>query len=95
MILNFTYGIDARSIHDPFLALVDKAMEIVSLATIPGRFLVDTIPACMFHGPLPNLYRSSTRSEIRSCVVPWCRFQTNGARMEKGCSNDRWAVSAC
>lgn len=48
MILNITYSIDSRSIHDPFLVMVDKAMEIVSMATIPGRFLVDTIPACVF-----------------------------------------------
>lgn len=46
MILNFTYGIDTKSIQDPFMVLVEKTMQIVSMATIPGMFLVDTIHAC-------------------------------------------------
>lgn len=55
MILKLTYGIDAKSAKDPFLVLVDEAMEIVSKATIPGRFLVDTIPACELRDYLTKL----------------------------------------
>lgn len=46
MILNFAYGIDAQSIQDPFMVMIQKGWDVMSAATNPGLFLVDTIPAC-------------------------------------------------
>lgn len=48
MILDFTYGIQAETVHNPFMKLVTKAMEIAAEVTNPGAYLVDTIPVCVY-----------------------------------------------
>ncbi|KAJ7467798.1 cytochrome P450 [Mycena galericulata] len=48
LILNVTYGINVLSSNDPYIDLAEKAMHGLSVASIPGAFLVDTIPALKY-----------------------------------------------
>ncbi|KAJ3569349.1 hypothetical protein NP233_g5109 [Leucocoprinus birnbaumii] len=50
-VLRITYGYEAQEFKDPFVQLADQATEQFSLATAPGGFLVDLIPA-LRHLPL-------------------------------------------
>lgn len=56
MILDFTYGIEAKTVENPFLKLIARTMEIAAEATNPGAYLVDTIPACMHLFALLDLF---------------------------------------
>ncbi|KAJ3884434.1 cytochrome P450, partial [Lentinula edodes] len=44
IILTTIYGIAIKSSDDPFVATAIKAMEVISLATSPGQFLVESLP---------------------------------------------------
>ena len=46
VILRISHGYEVREHNDPFVGLADQATEQFSLATAPGGFLVDLIPAC-------------------------------------------------
>ncbi|KAJ7658428.1 cytochrome P450 [Mycena rosella] len=48
LIMDVTYGIDIRSPGDPYTTLAEEAVHGVSIATLPGRFLVNTIPALKY-----------------------------------------------
>lgn len=55
-ILRITYGYEAQEFKDPFVQLADQATEQFSLATAPGGFLVDLIPACeLIHSSKPEV----------------------------------------
>jgi hypothetical protein len=43
--LRISYGYEVQEGSDPFVDLVDRATNQFSLATAPGKFLVDLIPA--------------------------------------------------
>lgn len=43
--MRITHGYEVKEINDPFVEMADKATEQFSLATAPGGFLVDLIPA--------------------------------------------------
>ncbi|KAF8665749.1 hypothetical protein AX16_000197 [Volvariella volvacea WC 439] len=45
IVLRISYGYEVKENNDPFVELADKATEQFSLATAPGGFLVDVIPA--------------------------------------------------
>ncbi|KAJ3548837.1 hypothetical protein NMY22_g1117 [Coprinellus aureogranulatus] len=51
VILKISYGYEVKDNHDPFVTLAEKATEQFSLATAPGGYLVDLIPA-LKHVPL-------------------------------------------
>jgi len=44
IIMSTIYGIDVKPLNDPFIATSKRATYAVSLATTPGRFLVESIP---------------------------------------------------
>jgi hypothetical protein len=44
LILNIAYGIDAQSVDDPYLSLIDESMRTREGAVTPGSFLVDMLP---------------------------------------------------
>jgi hypothetical protein len=44
------YGIDVLPTGDPYIQLAEQAMEAASEASIPGSFLVDTLPMCAYSG---------------------------------------------
>ena len=45
IILMITYGYDVKEGKDPYVDMVDKAMENFTVTTTPGAFLVDVLPA--------------------------------------------------
>ncbi|KAF9645995.1 cytochrome P450 [Thelephora ganbajun] len=44
LIMSIAYGLDVRSVDDPYLKATTEAMEGVKLAVVPGAFLVDIFP---------------------------------------------------
>ena len=44
MIMSATYGIEIKSVDDPFLSATLEATHALATALMPGKFLVDTIP---------------------------------------------------
>lgn len=48
IILRISHGYEVKENNDPFIELADKATEQFSLATAPGRFLVDFVPALRY-----------------------------------------------
>ena len=53
VILRISHGYQVKENRDPFVEIADKATEQFSLATAPGGFLVDLIPACKLTRFLP------------------------------------------
>ncbi|KAF8066524.1 cytochrome P450 [Lyophyllum atratum] len=43
--LGIVYGYDVTGSHDPFIHLVDQGMKQFAIATAPGAFLIDLLPA--------------------------------------------------
>ncbi|KAJ7857906.1 cytochrome P450 [Mycena leptocephala] len=48
IIMSVAYGINVLPQDDPFVALARDAIHTLVIATVPGRFLVDTIPALKY-----------------------------------------------
>ncbi|KIM73756.1 hypothetical protein PILCRDRAFT_828807, partial [Piloderma croceum F 1598] len=48
IIMMIAYGHEVRSLDDTYVKLADKAMESFSIATEPGAFLVDFLPALKY-----------------------------------------------
>ncbi|KAJ6580672.1 cytochrome P450 [Mycena capillaripes] len=48
LIMDVTYGIGVHSSDDPYIQIAKDAVHGVSVASIPGAFLVDTIPALKY-----------------------------------------------
>ena len=46
--LRIAYGYKVVEGNDPFVSLVNEAMEQFSLSISPGAFLVDLVPSCTF-----------------------------------------------
>ena len=41
-----TYGYSVKEDDDPYVEVVDAAMDSMSETAVPGAFLVDVIPSC-------------------------------------------------
>ncbi|KAJ7088893.1 cytochrome P450 [Mycena belliarum] len=48
LIMLVTYGIDVDATENRYVQLAEEAMYGISVASLPGRFLVDTIPALKY-----------------------------------------------
>lgn len=48
LMMDVTYGIDVRSLDDPYLVIVGKAIEALDVGLAPASFLVDNMPWCEF-----------------------------------------------
>jgi cytochrome P450 len=48
LMMDVTYGIDVRSSDDQYISIAEEAMHGLSVASIPGAFLVDTIHALKY-----------------------------------------------
>ncbi|KAF7342604.1 Cytochrome P450 [Mycena sanguinolenta] len=44
VMMSAAYGIDPLPVNDPYISLAEEAGKAFSLAVVPGRFLVDSIP---------------------------------------------------
>lgn len=58
IILRISHGYEVQENNDPFVELADKATEQFSVATAPGGYMVDVIPACeWFFSPLTSFIK--------------------------------------
>ncbi|KAF7331139.1 hypothetical protein MSAN_02443500 [Mycena sanguinolenta] len=48
IIMNITYGIDIHGADDKYIRIAKEAVESISIASMPGTFLVDSIPALKY-----------------------------------------------
>ncbi|KAJ7693215.1 cytochrome P450 [Mycena rosella] len=48
LIMDVAYGIDVNSPGDRYIGLAQESMHGLSIASLPGKFLVDTIPALKY-----------------------------------------------
>ncbi|KAJ7312302.1 cytochrome P450 [Mycena albidolilacea] len=48
MIMSITYGIDVLPLNDPYLKLSHEMARAGSVAAVPGKYLVDTIPVLKY-----------------------------------------------
>ncbi|KAK7031915.1 cytochrome P450 [Favolaschia claudopus] len=48
LVMEITYGIDVREAEDPYIKVAEGAMYGLSVASIPGAFLVDSVPALQY-----------------------------------------------
>ncbi|KAJ6566447.1 cytochrome P450 [Mycena capillaripes] len=48
LIMDVTYGIEVLSSSDPYVKIAEEAMHGLSVASVPGNFLVDIIPALKY-----------------------------------------------
>ncbi|KAF7372855.1 Cytochrome P450 [Mycena sanguinolenta] len=51
IIMNITYGIDIHGADDKYITMAKEGAESISIASVPGAFLVDSIPALKY---VPN-----------------------------------------
>ena len=82
--MSLTYGFEVKSHGDPFLAAAEKGLAITEEATVPGAFLVNTLPICTHReeGVLHTL--SVIDSETRPIMVPWSQVQALRTSRTKG-----------
>ncbi|KAJ7106515.1 cytochrome P450 [Mycena epipterygia] len=48
IIMHVAYGIQVLPSNDPYVTLAEQAIHTLSIATIPGRFLVDSLPVLKY-----------------------------------------------
>ncbi|KAG6872997.1 hypothetical protein C0992_009179, partial [Termitomyces sp. T32_za158] len=47
-IMSITYGIEVQIKGDPYITTAEQASHSLTAAAIPGRFLVDSVPALKY-----------------------------------------------
>jgi hypothetical protein len=80
VILRISHGYEVQEGIDPFVELADQATDQFSLATAPGGFLVDLIPACKTNliAISQNFLTLRLLSEASSPVVSRLRIPAQG-----------------
>ncbi|KAF7373039.1 Cytochrome P450 [Mycena sanguinolenta] len=68
VIMNITYGIDIHGADEEYIRIAKKAVESSSIASMPGAFLVDSIPALKY---VPNWIPGA---EFKRKAVEWKRI---------------------
>ncbi|KAK6985030.1 cytochrome P450 [Favolaschia claudopus] len=48
LVMDITYGIDVRETEDPYINIAEKAMYGLSVASVPGAFLVESLPVLKY-----------------------------------------------
>ena len=71
MVLRITYGYEVKKEDDEMVALVNCAMEELSVASTPGQFLVDIIPMRMW---LEKWFESALSAQTCCCIRDCWRF---------------------
>jgi cytochrome P450 len=61
--IKMVYGIDIKSGEDEYITIPEKVLHALSEAAIPGRFLVDVLPICLW------LLRISLSSGTISLII--------------------------
>jgi hypothetical protein len=86
IILRISHGYEVKETNDPFVELADKATDEFSLATAPGGFLVDVIPAsvCPSFSAIDRT-RKLHFSEAFTRMVSGCGFQEDSTPLVVDC----------
>lgn len=71
LIMDIAYGIDVLPVGDPYIDTAEKALASVSIATMPGAFLVDLIPARTSSNMLLFSCGAHSFGDVRSQVCPF------------------------
>jgi len=78
IIISIAYGIDIKSADDKFLSASLEAIRVIGVATTPGNFLVDVIPAreCLCAQTVtPQAPDRPSDSTVHPRLVPWDEVQ--------------------
>jgi hypothetical protein len=84
LILSVTYGIEVLPVDDPYIALVEEAVQSASEATIPGKFLVvSCIPDGVTHIPILSTQDSIPMLKYVPHWVPGAGFKRKANELRK------------
>lgn len=84
--MSITYGIDVRTVHDPYIIIAQKALNAVNMTGNVGTYLVDSIPLRNSNPRAGGVWiLTCLSSEVRAGVVPWRNVSERGTRMEGRC----------
>ena len=89
--MSITYGIDVKSVDDPFLNASVEASHIIATVVTPGKFLVDTIPirACLRIQTV--VYKCLTNSSTVQYIPDW--FPGTGFKAIAKEARDKFKIS--
>jgi len=82
--MSLTYGFEVKSHDDPFLVAAERGVTLTEEATVPGAFLVDSLPICTHQGGSVLHILSVIDSETHPIMVPWSRVQALRTSCTKG-----------
>ena len=66
-----TYGIDLKSADDPFLTAIFEASHAAGVALVPGKFLVDAIPICVYLCTQSGIHKQLTKPWTVRYLPSW------------------------
>ena len=74
--MSLTYGFEVKSHDDPFLAAAERGVTLTEEATVPGGYLVNTLPICTHQAWGSVLHILSViDSETHPIMVSWSQVQ--------------------
>lgn len=81
------YGYEIKEENDPVVKLAEQSVEDLGHLLESGNFLVEIFPWRMFPFISHSIFNALSTaslvfSEIRSRMVPWCRFPEDRQGME-------------
>lgn len=83
LIMSITYGIDVRTVHDPYIVIAQKALNAVNMTGNIGTYLVDSIPLRNSNPQAGGAWIFiCLYSEVLAGVVPRRNVPERGSRME-------------
>ncbi|KAG9088543.1 hypothetical protein FS749_002077, partial [Ceratobasidium sp. UAMH 11750] len=82
-VLKLAYGYEVKDRRDPFIVLADKTMDMFSIVTTPGAFLVDTFPLLKYLPWAPFKAKAREWSELLRDFIE-LPMQFVGDQMQKG-----------
>ncbi|KAG5636534.1 hypothetical protein H0H81_007701 [Sphagnurus paluster] len=68
-IMSVAFGIQVKEKNDPYIEVADLAVKALSIASVPGAFLVDGIPIHMLNKPFDAAKRNIIMGAIGSCIL--------------------------
>ena len=77
-----TFGYTVKELNDKFVLAAEESLRISALSGRPGRWFVDSFPACeRHHSNRYSVTNHVATSKICTIVVPWSVFQKKGKEM--------------
>ena len=66
-----TYGIDLKSADNPFLVAIFEATHAIGVALVPGKFIVDAIPICVYLRTQSGIHKQLTKPWTVRYLPDW------------------------